>query len=330
MQRDPAATRCKPAFAMPLDSEINVEQRYWWRIALERRLRQCSGEAFQQFFSDVMALAHGDDFVRVRSFGRLGDKGCDGYLRSAGRLYQCFGALNGHTRQASRLARKIDTDFATAAMALPDLMREWHFVHNLIDGMPVEAMAALTTLERAHPAIRLGFFGLESFIEVIFKMSTGRISVLLGPAASEGDVENLDIAVLRKLVQDLGATADTSDFQPIELRPAPLDKLNFNQLPNHWKMLISGGWVNTKLIADYFEKSDDPMLKDRISAMFSAKYDYFKAQLLPPSEIMAALFELVTGIGHVTPPQQVAAQALLAYLFDGCHIFERAPDGVSQ
>ncbi|OWQ47775.1 hypothetical protein CDL60_10290 [Roseateles noduli] len=315
---------------MPLDSEITVEQRYWWRIALERRLRQCSGEAFQQFFSDVMALAHGDDFVRVRSFGRVGDKGCDGYLRSAGRLYQCFGALNGHTRQASRLARKIDTDFATAAIALPDLMKEWHFVHNLIDGMPVEAMAALTSLERSHPAIKVGFFGLESFVEIIFKMGTDRIATLLGPAASRRDNDNPDVAVLRKLLHDLGQAAESSEFHPIDLRPAPLEKMKFNQLPNHWKALISGGGMNARLVADHFGASRAPALKDRIATLFSAKYEYLKAQLLPPEEIMEALFDLVTGIGHVTPQQQVASQALLAYLFDECLIFERAPDGVIQ
>lgn len=315
---------------MPLDSEITVEQRYWWRIALERRLRQCSGEAFQQFFSDVMALAHGDDFVRVRSFGRLGDKGCDGYLRSTGRLYQCFGALNGYTRQASRLARKIDTDFATAAMALPDLMKEWHFVHNLIDGIPVEAMAALTALEHSHPAIRFGFFGLESFVESIFKLEMDQIAVLLGPVASRQDADTPDVAVLRELVRDLGTAADACDFQPLDLRPAPLDKLNYNHLPNHWKMLLSGGWMNASLLLDLFSRRNEPLLGARIEKLFGAKYKYLKAQGLPPGTIMATLMDTVTGIGHVTPQQQIVAQALLAYLFNNCHIFEREPDGVAQ
>jgi hypothetical protein len=53
------------------------EQRYWWRIALELKLRKSSGDAFQDF--SMMATAHGSDFVRVRGFGTLGDKGCDGY-----------------------------------------------------------------------------------------------------------------------------------------------------------------------------------------------------------------------------------------------------------
>ena len=60
---------------------MTPEQRYWWRIALELKLRKSSGDAFQDFFSTMMATTHGADFVRVRAFGALGDKGCDGYLQ---------------------------------------------------------------------------------------------------------------------------------------------------------------------------------------------------------------------------------------------------------
>ncbi len=59
---------------------MTSEQRSWWKIALELKLRKCSGDAFQDFFSVTMAEAHGSDFVRVRPYGVLGDKGCDGYL----------------------------------------------------------------------------------------------------------------------------------------------------------------------------------------------------------------------------------------------------------
>lgn len=105
----------------------------------------------------------------------------------------------------------------------------------------------------------------------------------------------------------------------------PVDKLAYNQLPNHWKFLISGGWTNAPIVASYFERHPDPLTGDKVAALFKSKYTYFKAQHLVPSDIMAALFELVTGIGNVLPQQQVAAQALLAFLFENCDIFERDP-----
>jgi hypothetical protein len=44
---------------------MSAEQRYWWRVALELKLRKSSGDAFQDFFSAVIASVHGSDFVRV-------------------------------------------------------------------------------------------------------------------------------------------------------------------------------------------------------------------------------------------------------------------------
>jgi hypothetical protein len=50
-----------------------------------------------------------------------------------------------------------------------------------------------------------------------------------------------------------------------------------------------------------------------------------KEQRLNPGDIMASLYELVTGIGSVPPQKQVAVQSLLAFLFENCDIFEREP-----
>jgi hypothetical protein len=315
---------------MELDPEISVEQRYWWRIALELRLRQSHGDAFQDFFSVVMGHLHGDDFVRVRPFGKLGDKGCDGYLNSSGQLFQCYGALNGESKQVAKLIKKMTDDFGTAAAKLTAIMREWHMVHNLIDGVPTEAVITLKALETANPTIKFGFVGIEGFVERVFKLTLLQISSLLGPAASETDAKNLDMATLRKLVNDLAVAADAAQPEAVDLRPVPVDKLAYNQLPNHWKSLISGGWTNAPIVASYFERHPDPLTGDKVAALFKGKYNYFKTQNLAPGDIMAALFELVTGIGNVLPQQQVAAQALLAFLFENCDIFERDSERVSS
>jgi hypothetical protein len=87
---------------------------YWWRVGLELKLRQSSGDAFQDFFGRVMQARHGDDYIRVRPFGRRGDKGCDGYLASSGRVYQCYGAVNGDEGKVDYLVSKMESDFAKA------------------------------------------------------------------------------------------------------------------------------------------------------------------------------------------------------------------------
>ena len=311
---------------MQLDPQISAEQLYWWRIALELRLRKSNGDAFQDFFSIVMGQLHGDDFVRVKPFGKLGDKGCDGYLNSSGQVFQCYGAMNGATKQVATLTKKMADDFATAAAKLAPIMREWHMVLNLIDGAPTEAVTTLKALEAANPKIKFGFIGFEGFADRVFKLTPQQIGGLLGPAASHTDAKNLDIATLRQIVNELAAAADAAPPEAVDLRPVPVDKLVYNKLPNHWRSLIAGGWINAPIVATYLERHPDPLTGDKVATLFKGKYTYFKAQNLAPGDIMAALFELVTGIGNVLPQQQVAAQALLAFLFENCDIFERDPE----
>lgn len=115
---------------------FTATQRYYWRIALELRLRKANSDAFQDFFSTVMGLLHGDDFVRVRPYGALGDKGCDGYLQSDGQLFQCYGALAGELKQVATLTTKMTDDFAKALKNLAAIMKEWHMVHTSPMGSP--------------------------------------------------------------------------------------------------------------------------------------------------------------------------------------------------
>ena len=305
-----------------LDS-ITDEQRYYWRIALELKLRKSPGDAFQDFFSDVMGRLHGDDFVRVRPFGSLGDKGCDGYVLSMGQVFQCYGAVAGEAKRVSTLTAKLTGDFAKAQRNLSALMKEWHFVHNLPDGLPIEAVTALQALKDAHPSLSFGVIGIEGLSDRVFRLTPQQVETLLGPAASDSDASNLDIAALRQVVQGLAKEADSIDFNALDLRPVPPDKLIYNNLPDFWKFLITGGWKNAHLVGAYFDRHPDPLTGERIAKLFKDRYANLKAQNLKAGDIMVALYELVTGIGNVAPQKQVAAQALLAFLFENCDIFER-------
>lgn len=309
---------------------FTATQRYYWRIALELKLRKSHSDAFQDFFSTVMSHLHGDDFVRIRPYGSLGDKGCDGYLQSNGQIFQCYGALAGESKQVATLTTKMTNDFAKALKSLAAIMKEWHMVHNIADGLPVEAVMALETLKSGNPSMSFGFVGIEGFSDRVFRLQPAQIESLLGPAASDADATALNTAVLKDLVQHLCSETDAIDFDEQDLRPVPLHKLTYNNLPNHWRQLIAGGWKNAHLVGLYFDRHQDPLTGERLAKVFRDRYDYLKAQCLSPSDIMVSLYEVVTGIGSVPPQKQVAVQSLLAFLFENCDIFEREPTAATM
>jgi hypothetical protein len=301
---------------------MTAEQRYWWRIALELRMRKSSGDEFQDFFSIVMEKVHGDDFVRVRAFGRRGDKGCDGYLKSSGQVFQCYGALNGNPGRVDYLIAKMDKDYRTALSAIPKIMKEWHMVHNLVDGLPIEAIEKLKELEQTDQKRRFGFIGIEGFAEKIFSLQESSIEDLLGVVATATHARELQASEIRDIIAHLASAADDVSFNGSVIKPVPADKLEINELPGHWRSLIAGGWQNSHLVKKYLDAHHDAMMGEKLAQIFRERYQYLKSQNLPSGSIMSSLYEMVTGVGNVTAAQQVAAQALLAFLFESCDIFE--------
>lgn len=269
-----------------------------------------------------MEKLHGDDFIRVRSFGRKGDKGCDGYLQSTGQVYQCYGAVNGDKSKVNYLIGKMEEDFEKAKKHLSSIMKEWHMVHNLVDGLPVDAIQTLKNLENANPGILFGFIGLEGFETRINNLKEAHIEELLGPSATNQDAQNLQVEELRDLINGVIAATEVTVTEPEAIGPVPVDKLDANDLPEYWKMLISGGWKNAHIVTTYLDNHPEPLIGEKIAKLFSDRYQYLRTQSLTPAAIMDGLYEYVTGVGSVPTARQVAAQALLAHLFESCDIFE--------
>jgi hypothetical protein len=219
-------------------------------------------------------------------------------------------------------------DYAKAAKAIPQIMKEWHMVHNLVDGLPTEALEKLEELRIADENRKFGFIGMEGFEERIFDLEQSKIEDLLGIVATSHDANDFQVAELRDLIAGIATAADDIEFDVTAIKPVPPEKLAFNNLPSHWRSLISGGWQNAHLVTSYIDRHNDPLIGERIAQVFRIRYEYLKSQHLTPRAIMLGLYDLVTGVGSVSPPRQVAAQAILAYLFENCDIFESQPVAV--
>jgi hypothetical protein len=158
------------------------------KISFSRMESAVSGPTFSA--DNVMDKAHGSDFVRLRAFGALGDKGCDGYLQSVGHVYQCYGALNADSGKVAYLVGKMDDDFAKALAGVPAIMKEWHMAHNLVDGLPIDAVTKIDELRKLCPTRGFGFIGIEGFEERIFALELAKIEDLLGIVATSQDAQH--------------------------------------------------------------------------------------------------------------------------------------------
>lgn len=304
---------------------------YSWHNHLELKLRRTTGVAFQTFFSDVMECAHGSDFFRLKPQGSLGDKGCDGYLKSTGEVFACYGAQNGAAGSQAGLIGKMHDDFGKAKAELSSIMKSWTWTHNLIEGLPVDAVLAFEQLESDHPNIAFSIFGPPRFRSQFEALTIQQREAFIGPSARREDFLRLQIIELRETVNALITAVELDDAQPEQISPVSPKKLEYNDIPSSWAQMIQNGRLNAHLVTGYFQDHFDALRGEKVARIFRSKYSELKAQGLSPRDIMAELYGFVAGVDAVPAERQVAVYSLLAHLFESCDIFENPPlpEGVS-
>lgn len=297
-----------------------------WRYMLELRLRRANGNAFQTFFSDIMQARYGSDFVRLKPYGKLGDEGCDGYLQSSGEVFQCYGAQNGSAGQVSTLTAKMNDDFDKAKTNLSEIMACWHMTHNIIEGLPIQAVKTLETLKNANPDLVFGFLGPERIDEIVAELTAEKRDGLLGAAARAADYQNLQLPLVKALIDAVMTSVD----QDVGLGDPPeevsSEKLDHNKLPPHWVQTIQMGRMNHRVIDQYFDRHPEPLRGEQLAQVFRDRYAHLKSQSISPKAIMDNLFDFIAGEGDVPVRRIVAANSILAYLFESCDILENAPE----
>ena len=251
-------------------------------------------------------------------------------MRSTGAVYQCYGKLDDSPINADYLEKKLESDFSDALEKLPDILKEWHFAHNIVNGFPITANTKMQSLQDQNPTFVMGFVSDVTFERAVFRLSESDLEDLLGPAATAEDTQCLDLKEVKEvvdaLIQSFGSRLDVSG----EIKPVPSEKLIFNNLPHHWISLITQGMTNAPHIRRYFERHSNTQLADVIAQRFQERYQTLKMERsLTSEDIMDRLYEMITGIGTPPTARQVAAHAILAHLFESCDIFEPIAQGGS-
>jgi len=172
-----------------------------WHWLLELKLRRTIGNNFQSFFSDVMEARYGENFVRIKPYGKLGDSGCDGYLQSDGSVYACYGAQNDAAGSAAGIISKMKDDFAKVLEKLPDIMNSWHMTHNIVEGLPIEALALKKSFEEKHCEVSFHFFGRPKFVEILDALTEDQRITFLGAYARNSDY--IELSPVRSYLTEL-------------------------------------------------------------------------------------------------------------------------------
>ncbi len=293
----------------------------YYQVVFRNFFIEKTGLEFQGFFADVMSKCYPGDFIPTRPWGPRGDRKNDGYLRSERTLFQVYApeAL----KEEKKALDKIDEDYLGALPHWKAFFDTWVFVHNARPalGLPAPIEQKLLTLDSGNSSIHVRPWGFEELRSRAFaKLRESELAALLGPVPSRADFLNLRVPELRLLIDKI--VGQLTPEQP-DLRPVPVEKLDANGLSQGVRMLLTTGMMASETVRRFFDRYYDPTLGERVAQAFRREYEALRGKPLLPDVIFAELQMFAGGHAPHSPTRQVAVFALLAFLFEECHIYER-------
>ncbi|MCB0196723.1 MAG: hypothetical protein KDJ65_32520 [Anaerolineae bacterium] len=300
---------------------MDYSKRRYYQALFENACHKKKMNAFQDFFNDIMETRYPGDFIRVRPWGRYGDRKNDGFLKSKGTLFQVYAPKNLESKKA---AQKISEDFEGALKHWNDDLKQWVFVHNDHDGLGPEGTAQVLYLEKTYPQVDIEIWSPQILQNELFALDEKDIAFLLQvPTLTFKEMMQVGYQDLKVVIEDIAHKIPPTQQ---EIKPVPSDKVQINQLSDDVKSRLNLGAQGSPLVGDFFEKWTDPELGDKIAEAFRQEYSHLKSQNLAPDDIFWALL-IFAGGTHRGPSvrHESAVLAVLSYFFERCDIFEPSP-----
>lgn len=297
-----------------------------FQLRLNYRYLIAYGTDYENFVGEILQRCYPGDFIPVSSGG--GDNKNDGIVRSLRQLYQCYAPMK--FENAAALNKKIREDYEGAIENWADYFDVWKFAfcHPKDDGLNHATTKLVLDLELEHKK-KIEVVPRSELVELALSLPKIKLVLWLGPLpfspAELGDDLKLDVigTVVQAIAQPSALVDDLENVEPV-----PPTKLAYNRISEEVLEYIEKGKGLNNRVTQYLSTQENPILGDQMAESFQREYQNFRTQHGDNSDtIYWRLYEFIRGRSPnpMTKDQELAAHAILSYLFHRCDIFERPP-----
>jgi hypothetical protein len=158
---------------------ITFFQWLWWRI----RCLEATPTEFQSLFEKIAQRAR-EDFIKIRPYGKIGDRKCDGLFWGNGTVFQVYSP---DWLKQSETVAKIEEDLDGAVAQWGSDLKKWVFVYNTRLGLGPDVPQILYEQKRKYPDIIIEPLSSEGLWELLRNEFTiqQRAEILGAPSGYE-------------------------------------------------------------------------------------------------------------------------------------------------
>ena len=176
------------------DPETYVHWLHWKVRCLED-----PAESFERMFQSIAERA-GGRFVRVRPYGKFGDRKVDGLHWDDGTAYQVYSP---DELKEADTRRKIEEDLAGAVAHWGNQLRRWVFVYNVRRGLAPDVARLLHEQQARYPDVSIEPLSAHDLWEIVRGLSFQARVEILGPPSGIADVFPLSATVPEEVQERL-------------------------------------------------------------------------------------------------------------------------------
>jgi hypothetical protein len=302
--------------------------RYIQNLRFRLRVYQSDGQAYEDFFTQIM-LKRYTDFRQVKPQGTLGDRKNDGFIPSTGTYHQVFAPEDVYKGDVYG-GDKLEADFK-------GLLKNWdqagqvrRFFYTLNDkfkGAGPTVEQTIDKLRRKHAGKTIASFLAAQLGDEFMRLSEDHQNEILGGMTPEIDGELLDASALSEVVSYL--LKNTTPPQYLAYTPDPdfVAKITFNALTEITVATLRHYNVEANAVLPPYFKYKPKSERQQLALIFSQMYQ--KGRQLFAGDPQADDLVFFYILEHCAPSKrkfhQQAVFVLMSYFFETCDIFETPP-----
>lgn len=302
---------------------MNIE---WYEMCYNSKLTELNGTSFESFFQKVMVQIHKEDFTNAMPWGRLGDRGNDGYLITEKTLFQCYSP---YEIKATETIRKVTTDFEKSKEYWEGHIIKWVLMlggPRVVNDVPTSVLKHLLTLkEQYKDQIIIEWWSTELLRTKVLSLPEEKLNLLFKRPPSIEKISSIRVEDIEPVLNHLKGISLMMPYTVEEdLSPIPINKVQINKLNESAEALINSGSKRAALIDKYIELSGEENEFTELAAKINAEYNKLRrAYPNDPNVIFIRLLTYTRYDQATTDKDQAVYLTILAYLFNSCSIFER-------
>ncbi|WP_142413102.1 ABC-three component system protein [Hathewaya massiliensis] len=304
---------------------------YFYHTIFDNQLLESYGDEFEQKFYSVMYAKY-DNFIKIESQGRIGDRKCDGYIKGEGIFFQAYSPKDSRTSDASiqkYAIKKLYEDFEGLYMKTKEgywePITQFNFVFNNKRGNFPDLIEAIKNLEIEYPNIKFKPFDRSDLLKIFDSLDENDKMSISGAMVPEINPLLLDNNIMYKIIEHL-LNLDSSQLPQKLIAPDFNEKLNFNSLCPYYTLNLSVANYSVDKLNSYLDSFSDN-IENELCEKFQKLYEKAKIEFPNNSDsqfkyILDNSFDY-SQLDNANKQLYISnCYIILSKYFESCDIFE--------